>query len=103
MAVWTPPSAAAAKSSPSPAPSGRWAWTRRGISSYSPPTASSAADASLDATFNNPPFDYGSQEAGRDGAATVAFQSNGQMVAVGGATDPTTGLTDLTLVRYLGT
>jgi uncharacterized delta-60 repeat protein len=116
------------------------------------------AHGSLDTTFNHPPFDYGSQEAGRDGAAAVAIQSNGQMVtvgghffgtepsgvarintngsldpgfgnggtvtttfpggfgytavviqsdgkivAVGGATDPTTGLTDLTLGRYLGT
>ena len=115
------------------------------------------ADGSLDATFNNPPFDYGTQEAGRDGAAAVAVQSNGQIVAVGGhffgtepsgvarintngtldpgfgnggtvtttfpggfgytavviqpdgkivavggASDPTTGLTNLTLARYLG-
>ena len=115
------------------------------------------ADGSLDTTFNNPPFDYGSQEAGRDGAAAVAMQADGQVVAVGGhffgtepsgvarintngsldsgfgnggtvtttfpggfgytavdiqpdgkivavggATDPTTGLTNLTLARYLG-
>jgi uncharacterized delta-60 repeat protein len=114
------------------------------------------AGGSLDATFTNPPFDYGTQEAGRDGAAAVAIQSNGQIVAVGGhffgtepsgvarlntngsldagfgnggtvttsfpggfgyaavviqtdgkivavggASDPTTGLTNLTLARYL--
>jgi uncharacterized delta-60 repeat protein len=116
------------------------------------------ADGSLDTTFNNAPFDYGTQEAGRDGAAAVAVQSNGQIVAVGGhffgtepsgvarintngsldagfgnggtvtttfpggfgytavviqpdgkivavggASDPTTGLTNLTVARYLGT
>jgi uncharacterized delta-60 repeat protein len=116
------------------------------------------ADGSLDTTFNDPPFDYGTQEAGRDGAAAVAIQSNGQIVAVGGqffgtepsgvarintngsldpgfgnggtvtttfpggfgytavviqpngkivavggASDPTTGLTNLTVARYLGT
>lgn len=115
------------------------------------------AGGSLDTTFANSPFDYSTQEAGRDGAAGVAVQSNGQVVAVGGhffgtepsgvarlttngsldagfgnggtvttafpggfgytavviqadgrivavggASDPTTGLTNLTLARYLG-
>jgi uncharacterized delta-60 repeat protein len=113
-------------------------------------------NGSPDSTFTNPPFDYGTQEAGRDGAAAVTIQSNGQIVAVGGhffgtepsgvarlntngsldagfgnggtvttafpggfgyaavviqtdgkivavggASDPTTGLTNLTLARYL--
>jgi len=59
------------------------------------------ADGSLDATFTNPPFDDGAQEAGRDGAAAVLIQPDGKIVAVGGASDPTTGLTNLTLARYL--
>src|SRR5260370_3167004 len=33
--------------------------------------------------------------------AAVVIQTDGKIVAVGGASDPTTGLTNLTLARYL--
>jgi uncharacterized delta-60 repeat protein len=65
------------------------------------------ADGSLDATFTNPPFDYGNGGTvttsfpGGFGYAVVVIQTDGKIVAVGGASDPTTGLTNLTLARCL--